>query len=380
MLRDILFIATKDLKFLLKQKETLLWTFVMPIAFFALIGHITAGFSSSGSSTPSLLITDEGDGGFLRDHVEQRLENQGYRIVHADTIPDGVTYLRNLTFPQGFESSILAGNPVKLSFRREGSNITGGDYDQIRLLRSIYTVIGDLIVLEQDDLPANELNLRDVATLPRTLTLKTELAGARIIPPTGFDQAVPGTMVMFTLLIMLTSGAILLVIERDQGLLRRLASAPMSRESIVLGKWGARMGLGFIQLTFAMIVGAVVFKVNWGQNLPMLSVVLITYGGLTAMLGILLGNLARTEAQATAVGVIASNVLAALGGCWWPIEITPNWMQQLANFLPTGWAMNALHQLVSFGQPASSAVPYVLLLLISSIVVGWIAARTFRFQ
>ena len=49
------------------------------------------------------------------------------------------------------------------------------------------------------------------------------------MPPIGFSQAVPGTMVMFTMLVLLTSGAVTLVVERDQGLLRRLASAPISR-------------------------------------------------------------------------------------------------------------------------------------------------------
>ena len=38
----------------------------------------------------------------------------------------------------------------------------------------------------------------------------------------------------------------------------------------------------------------------------------------------------RTEGQAVGIGVLATNVLAALGGCWWPIEITPAWMQTLA--------------------------------------------------
>jgi hypothetical protein len=34
MLRHALFIAGHDLRFMLRQRETLLWTFVMPVVFF----------------------------------------------------------------------------------------------------------------------------------------------------------------------------------------------------------------------------------------------------------------------------------------------------------------------------------------------------------
>ena len=94
----------------------------------------------------------------------------------------------------------------------------------------------------------------------------------------------------------------------------------------------------------------------------------------------LLGCLARTEGQAVAVGVISANVLGALGGCWWPIEVTPGWMQRLALFLPTGWAMDGLHKLVNFASGASSAVPHTAALLVLALALGAASARWFRFE
>jgi ABC-type multidrug transport system permease subunit len=79
-------------------------------------------------------------------------------------------------------------------------------------------------------------------------------------------------------------------------------------------------------------------------------------------------------------GVLASNVLAALGGCWWPIEVTPRWMQALASWLPTGWVMRALHELMFFESGPRGALPAILLLLAGALVLGAIAARRFRFQ
>jgi ABC-type multidrug transport system permease subunit len=187
-------------------------------------------------------------------------------------------------------------------------------------------------------------------------------------------------MVMFTLLVMLTSGAVLLVIERREGLLRRLASTPIARGEVVLGKWGGRMVLGLTQIGFAMVMGSLVFKLDWGPDLAMVLLVMIAYAALMASLGLLFGSVARTHGQAVGLGVLCSNLLAALGGCWWPIEITPRWMQGLALVLPTGWAMDALHKLVSFGAGPASAAPHVAGMALAAVVLGALAARAFRFQ
>jgi ABC-type multidrug transport system permease subunit len=205
-------------------------------------------------------------------------------------------------------------------------------------------------------------------------------AGRLIVPPSGFAQAVPGTLVMFTMLVLLTSGAITLVLEREAGLLRRLASAPMSRGSIVLGKWAGRMMLALVQVAFAMLVGALLFGIHWGASLPMVALVLFGWAGFCASLAIFLAGITRTVAQTAGIGVFGTQVMAALGGCWWPIEITPSWMQTLALFLPTGWAMDAIHKLVNFGYDAPIALPHVVAMLAGALVLGWLGARKFRFQ
>jgi ABC-type multidrug transport system permease subunit len=216
--------------------------------------------------------------------------------------------------------------------------------------------------------------------MPRALTLEVAPAGERQEIPTGFEQAIPGTMVMFTMFMLLTTGAVTLVIERRQGLLRRLASTPIDRGGIVLGKWGGRMALGLVQIAFAMLAGTVLFGMDWGPDLPIIFAVLTGWAALCASLGLLLGNLASTEGQAIGIGVLTANVLAALGGCWWPIEITPGWMQTFSKFLPTGWAMDAMHRLVSFQSGPASVLPHLAALAALALIAGWVGARRFRFQ
>ncbi len=379
MLRDALFLARKDLSYMLRRREVLLWAFVMPVVFFYFIGTITGGFGGGAEEKEPIALSAPSDSGFLLDQLVRRLEDRGYRVVRPKTEEAFARYGRRLIVPPGFTEAVLARRPVQIRFERTGSGM-GTNYDEIRVSRAVYSVLADLIVTaEKGEAPTAE-KLTSFYQTPRPLTLVVERAGERKKIPIGFEQAVPGTMVMFALLAMFTSGSILLVTERNQGLLRRLASSPMSRGAVVLGKWGARMGLGAIQIVFALLTGTVLFRVDWGPHLPTLLLVMFCYGGLAATLGLLLGNFARTEGQTVAFGVIATNVMAALGGCWWPIEITPRWAQKLSLFLPTGWAMDALHKLVSFGYGPASVWLHIVGMTIAALLAGTVIARTFRFQ
>jgi ABC-type multidrug transport system permease subunit len=185
---------------------------------------------------------------------------------------------------------------------------------------------------------------------------------------------------MFTLLLLLTSSGTQLVQERTQGLLRRLASAPISRAEVLAGKWQGRMVLAAVQVAVALAFGTFLFSMDWGPDLGMIIVVLAAWAGFCASAGLWLGTIAKTEAQAGGLGALAANVLAALGGCWWPIEVTPGWMQALQKAIPTGWTMDAMHKLISFQAGAISVLPNVLLLIAGTVVFGVLAARRFSYQ
>ena len=378
-IRSAAFIARADLSFMLRQRETLLWVFAMPLLFFYFIGTVTGGFAGGERDPrdPLALETRAADGVVL-GAVIHRLEQMNFRVERPAT-PDTSAWYSRLVIPEFTDESVRAGMQVQatLVLRDEGPSAS---LDQFRVTRAFYGVVADLAVLKSTGQPVTRDALAALASAPRQLTLAVKPAGKREEPPSGFSQAVPGTMVMFTMLILLTSGAILLVVERQAGLLRRLASTPITPGSIVLGKWISRMALGLVQLAFAMTVGRLVFRVDWGSSLPMVILVLAMWAAFTASLALLLANVARTMAQMAGIGVLTSMVLAALGGCWWPIEITPKWMQSLSLALPTGWTMDAMHKLVNFGYDWTAALPHVAVLAVASVVCGWGGAKIFRYQ
>jgi ABC-2 type transport system permease protein len=371
-LASTLFLARKDVRFLFRMRETWLWAFFMPIVFFYFIGSITKNYGGGPDTKDPIIVSVPADAGFLAQRLTKMLVARNYQVVEKGSRV-------KLEIPPGFTASVLIGKPVVLKLTRVGEGMNA-DYDQARIGRVVYTLLADLIVAEKSTSPVTLQAIEKVANEPRMLQLDVKPAGKRLDPPSGFEQAVPGTMVMFTMLAMFTVGASLLTIEREKGILRRLASSPMPRAAVVAAKWAARMTLGMTQICFAMLTGTVLFNVHWGSHLGAVMLVMFAYAGLTASLGILLSNFTNNQRQVIGVGVLASNVMAALGGCWWPVEITPPWAQSLAMFVPTGWAMDALHKLVNFGAEPAAVIPHIVGMFAASLIAGAVVARKFRFQ
>jgi ABC-type Na+ efflux pump permease subunit len=364
---------------MMRARETIIWVFIMPVVFFYFIGTITSGFRPSGDRKDKIALTADDSSGFLVDQLMKRLSERYYDVVRPDSAVQSDEFRRRLTVPRAFTDSVLAGVPVTLQFENKSSGITN-DYHTIRTQRAVYTMLADLIAVSEAGASPTRESFERLNAMPRAVSLQVRPAGERKRIPGGFEQAIPGIMVMFTLMVMATSGAILLVIERREGLLRRLAYTPIARLGVVVGKWGGKWLVGVVQIGFAMVAGTVLFKMDWGPDLGMVIAIMLVYGALMAALGVILGSLARTEGQAVAIGVISANVLAALGGCWWPIEVTPQWMQKLQLFLPTGWAMDALHKLVSFAAGPASVMPHLVGMLVGTLVLMGLATRVFRFD
>ncbi|MCG8369137.1 MAG: ABC transporter permease [Proteobacteria bacterium] len=382
-MRNTLFIAWSDVRAQLREGSTLLWLLVMPPIFFYFIGTVTSGFSSGisgGQGTPLTVIAE--NPGFMQDQVERRLVANDFAptwVEALETAEGEAAPTRTLTFDAAMSDKLLADEAVKATYDTE-ANALSREFEEIRIQRSLYTVLADVIVADATAGPLSEEALQTVNDAPRVWQLDVSTAGQRKKIPTGFEQAVPGILVMFTLLVLLTTSGTTLVQERMQGLLRRLASTPISRAEVIAGKWEGRMALAAIQVTVALAFGTFLFNMDWGPDVAMVILVLAVWAGFCASAGLWLGTVAKTEAQAAGLGVLAANLLAALGGCWWPIEVTPEWMQMIQKTIPTGWTMDALHKLISFQAGAASVIPNVLLLIAGAVVFGVLAARRFRYE
>src|ERR1019366_849811 len=120
MLRDALFLARMDARYLLTRRETILWTFVMPLIFFYFIGTITKNAGGGGDNRDPIAGSVPADAGFLAGQVIDRLKAANYRVVRTETRQEFEEFRTRLEIPAGFTGAVLAGKPQKIRLTRTG--------------------------------------------------------------------------------------------------------------------------------------------------------------------------------------------------------------------------------------------------------------------
>jgi ABC-2 type transport system permease protein len=193
----------------------------------------------------------------------------------------------------------------------------------------------------------------------------------------GFQQSSPGQLVTWAMTT-LFGVASFLVYERVNGTARRLAVMPMRNSIILGGNFTGRFALGMVQMILMVGFGALVLKVPYGNDPLALAVMLIAFGVAGTAFGLMLGTFARTMSQAGGLSILLAMLFAALGGCWWPLEITPPIYQTIVKALPSTWAMQGLTDIIVYGKGLGEVWLNAVVLLAFAAIYFVIGVRRLR--
>ncbi len=194
------------------------------------------------------------------------------------------------------------------------------------------------------DLPLIELP--SPPPLPGTLGVEEHDVSGGPSSINTFDQNVPGFSVTFLLLGMLLGVSLGLLDERDWGTLERLRAMPVRLGQVLGAKLFARFLVGFVQMIVLFAAGWLFFRISLGREpwLLLLPTAGIVFAG-TAF-GLVVAALATSREAVLPLGSVVIVTMAAVGGCWWPIDLEPHWMRRVALAFPTTWAMEAFNDLM----------------------------------
>ena len=375
-------ITLNDLRLFLKDKAGYLWLFLAPLAFIYFTGMIGNGSSRAPSNPRPSVVIENHDAGFMGQLLIQEMDAKGLNIIDSD--PDGKAS-RRIMIPDDFTEKIQNQQKTKIVFTtKESSSIESAIMIEMRLLRATLGLNAHLVEwaasedrgetrsLSEDSLTQYLLDEDPVA-------LSASFSGKHPVP-SGFKQSLPGYLVMFIMMNLLIFGGTSIANERKNGVLRRLATLPIRRWQIVAGKIAGRFLLGCVMIGFLLCLSGVLFGVDVTQAPLALLLTLGIFTWLAASLGVLVGCINSNPDKIVGLCVVLSMMMAALGGCWWPLEITPESMQLIGHVFPTAWAMDALHQLISFGGGLSEIKLELAVLAGFTLVSNFVAARFLKFS
>ncbi len=377
--RSIWLLAVNDLRLTVKNRSAFVWMLLLPLAMMWLFGQ------SGGSSGPpkiSLSVAND-DGGWIAEALIAELDGEQLALHTVGEDPE-VTHLRTLVLPPGMSDKLMAGEAQELRLELDPeADRNFGRGAEVNILRALVRLQGRLLELEllaPEETPAEELEIgyRRLRQLPPLATLEVTQAGQGQPIPQGYAQSVPGMLTMIVLMMTLIYGGVFIILEKQQGMLRRQASLPLARSGVILGKILGRLCIAGLQTVLLLLAAHFIFRQDLGSSWLGLLLLTASYCVAVAGLSILLGAVLHTPEQASTVGWILSMVLAGLGGCWWPGELMPGWLQNVARLLPTRWAMEGFHSLISYGYGAAHVVTPSLVLLGFGALFITLAVRFLR--
>jgi ABC-2 type transport system permease protein len=398
------YITVKDLFVLMRDKQALVLLLVLPLLLIAIIGMSTGQFLTHDDTLEriSIVVVDQNDGEKSRSLIAELRKRPEFAITSSPSKDEALNVLRHgdatlilvvgpkfedlvdefhmrdiLNMTDGAPETGLAALDVTVE-TKPNSGIVGELLDA-----SLYALVVKFIVpiaAKKNPLTRKWLNSPedDAAATP----VATSTPSAEKLKPkvsVVFQWVVPGFTVMFAFFL-INIMARSFMIERDQGTLRRLLTAPVGTLVLLLGKTVPFYLTSIVQCSLLFLCGKVLFGMPWGTQPAYLIPVILCTSACAASLGLLLSTLVRTDQQISSYGTTLILVLSALSGCFLPRELFPKMMKQISLFTPHAWSLKAFDEVLN--QPSvdpqliAKCCGVLLVFTAACFITGWWRFRT----
>jgi ABC-2 type transport system permease protein len=198
--------------------------------------------------------------------------------------------------------------------------------------------------------------------------------------PTAGDLFIPGFAVYFVFT--LANGvAATLLYERQEGTLRRMMSAPVTRGQILLGKMLARGLVGLVQTAVLFAIGKAVLHLSfsWSQ-LPAVTVIALITVFASTGLGLLIATFGKTMEQIQGMTTMALLVMGFVSGTLIPRAFLSPALQKLGYITPHAWALQAYQDVMLRHMPLTATLLNVAVVVLFGAAFYGLALARFKFE
>lgn len=200
-------------------------------------------------------------------------------------------------------------------------------------------------------------------------------------PVIGFAELAPAVLALALWSSGFTAVAIATGFERRYGVLERLATTPLGRRGLVLGKIGGVAAVATGQLVLLTVLALALGWRPVGGAVPGLVTLVTSLASMAAFVAFALVMAGRLRAEATlALANLVHLALAAGGGILVPPDRFPAPVATLVSLLPTGALGNAWRAFSTGTAPSALAggVAPLLVALVWAAVATMLAGKVFR--
>ena len=372
ILRQLKELIKKEMLLLLRDRQTILLLFLMPVALILflslamegvwadkLIGRKIQLVIENESNSPKANLLEEK----IKSNKMIQSVNRPRGMADDQIFADGKAHAI-VKIPKGFDEG---GKPVELYF----DPVIDAGYKIAT--RSLITSLTVEVIMGIDNLDTVIAGLLVEKTKPNRDF------------PTPLQQNVPGYAIfaMFFIAIPMSIGFLK---EKKDGTLQRLFTYPVNTNLVILGKIVPYYLINISQFILMLLVGVYImshiisFSFHLGEHPWHMLPVTMVVAAATTGFGVLVAALARTPEQSSTLAATGAILMAVFGGIMVPLAVMPMAMKKLAVISPMYWAHQAYLDVFLRDAAFSSILPKLVVLALFALACFYIAGRKVKWM
>lgn len=352
-------ITLATLKMLFRNKQSLFFTWFLPLCLMLIIGYVTR------SNTTTIRL------GVVYDHSN----------TSAQTVVDAMSAVEALEMTTGTkaeETAELEDNkrdlvlelPEGFTLQPTGTPTAVTMYENVA--NPAQSAVGKLVV--QQFFQQFQLQASQAPTLFQLNTEQLEGKSVRYV-----DFLVPGIIAMTIMQLGIFGTAFAIVDAKQKGVLKRVIATPIRPWQYVLGNMVARLVLSMTQAAILVTVAILVFDVQFNNWIWLIS--LIVLGNMVFLsLGLFISGLAKTVESVPVLANLIAFPMLLLGGIFFPTTSLPEWLKLIVDKLPIAVLADLMRSTVTLDKTMSEVYVQLLILIGWAIFAMILANSFFRLQ
>ena len=399
-MRYIFHLVRKDFKRKWKNPSVILGFLFIPFVFTLIFGMV---FGSGGEETlpqVKIFVVDNDQslisgfmlGALTQGELSELIDLEELEEEEGRKLLDRGKASALLIIPENFGDNIWEGKPTEILLIKNPAEqflpqIAEEILDTITLglssLRQVFadelTTIRDLAELEalpDESISAISLQFKDRIEglskylIPPVISIKQITLSEEkeeVSDMTVQAYILPAIAVMFLLFI---CNAVFedVLTEKESGTLMRLRVSPVNLREYIWSKIVTSTLIGILCTSLLIILGRVIFSINWGNPVSVALLVLCLNILIAGFISFLF-SFVRTERQAGALLTTVILLMSMLGGSMVPVENYPPVILKFSKLTLNYWGITAFKNIMR-GEPLATLAPMLLFMVIAGVFLS----------
>jgi ABC-2 type transport system permease protein len=347
-----------------RDKVALFFTFLFPLIFLFVFGGLNRG----GDVSFDIALINHSQTPFSQQFVEEFKKNDAIKINEKITsLSDAHERMGRgeidsvLELPKEFGAPNDKGLPTgkAVVYYEESSPQSGQTFGAV--MTSVLSGVNQKIA-------------------PYDAPFSVEQKATKVSSLKSFDYVFSG-LIGFTILSLGLFGmANGLPSDKKAGYVRRLRATPLTAPQLILATALHYLLVGLVSIALMMVVGIALFQFDMRGDY--LNFTIFSVIGTLLMLGfgLAIGGWAKNEIQAAPLTQIIAMPMMFLSGSFFPRFLMPDWLQQIANYLPLTPIIDGLRLIMTESKTILDLAPQLGLIAVWLLVIYFVAFRVFRWE